>query len=185
MAIGRVPGATGIQPTIVDAKGDIIAATAADSVTRLAVGSNDLILTAASGETTGLKWGGTYAAFTPTRSNITVGNGTEIARYQKVGKTTNVFYQLTLGTTSSIGSTPSITAPTTPAQSVFYAGFTMMQDTGNTTYFGSVLILGGTAYPQAQVASGTYTNAANVSATVPFTWGNTDVLVMQFSYEES
>lgn len=56
MTIGRIPGATGIQPTIVDAKGDIIVATAADSVTRLAVGSNDTVLTADSAEATGLKW---------------------------------------------------------------------------------------------------------------------------------
>lgn len=56
MTIGRIPGATGIQPTIVDAKGDIIAATAADSVTRLAVGTNNQVLTADSTTATGLKW---------------------------------------------------------------------------------------------------------------------------------
>lgn len=56
MTIGRIPGATGIQPTIVDAKGDIIAATAADSVTRLAAGANETRLVAASAEVTGLKY---------------------------------------------------------------------------------------------------------------------------------
>jgi hypothetical protein len=45
-----------IAPTIVDAKGDIIAATAADTVARLAVGANGTVLTAASGEATGLSW---------------------------------------------------------------------------------------------------------------------------------
>lgn len=45
-----------IAPTLVDAKGDLIAGTAADTVGRLAVGTNDYVLTAASGETTGLKW---------------------------------------------------------------------------------------------------------------------------------
>ena len=44
---------------IVDAKGDLIAGTAADTVARLAVGANGKVLEAASGETTGLKWGGT------------------------------------------------------------------------------------------------------------------------------
>lgn len=56
MSIGRVPGATGIQPSIVDAKGDLIVATAADSVSRLAVGSNDQVLTADSTQATGVKW---------------------------------------------------------------------------------------------------------------------------------
>ena len=48
--------ATAISPTLVDAKGDIIAATAADTVARLAVGSNDTVLTADSTAATGLKW---------------------------------------------------------------------------------------------------------------------------------
>ena len=47
---------SGIQETITDAKGDIIAATAADAVARLAVGANDTILTADSSTATGLKW---------------------------------------------------------------------------------------------------------------------------------
>jgi len=47
---------SGIQETITDAKGDIIAATAADAVARLAVGANGTVLTAASGQATGLEW---------------------------------------------------------------------------------------------------------------------------------
>jgi hypothetical protein len=46
-----------IQNAIVDAKGDLIAASAADTPARLPVGANGLVLEAASGETTGLKWG--------------------------------------------------------------------------------------------------------------------------------
>jgi hypothetical protein len=46
----------GIPASIVDAKGDIIAATAADTVSRLAVGANDTVLTADSTAATGLKW---------------------------------------------------------------------------------------------------------------------------------
>jgi len=45
-----------VAKTIVDAKGDIIAATAADTVSRLAVGANDTVLTADSTTATGLKW---------------------------------------------------------------------------------------------------------------------------------
>jgi hypothetical protein len=47
----------GIPASIVDAKGDIIAATAADTVSRLAVGANDTVLMADSTAATGLKWG--------------------------------------------------------------------------------------------------------------------------------
>ena len=52
----KIGSASAINPTIVDAKGDIIAATAADTVARLAVGSNDQVLTADSSTATGLKW---------------------------------------------------------------------------------------------------------------------------------
>lgn len=45
-----------IAKTIVDAKGDLIAATAADTVSRLAVGANGTVLTADSAEATGMKW---------------------------------------------------------------------------------------------------------------------------------
>jgi hypothetical protein len=52
----KIGSASAINPTIVDAKGDIIAATAADTVSRLAIGANDTVLTADSTAATGLKW---------------------------------------------------------------------------------------------------------------------------------
>jgi len=48
--------AAGLSASIVDAKGDLIAATAADTVSRLAVGTNNQVLTADSTAATGLKW---------------------------------------------------------------------------------------------------------------------------------
>jgi hypothetical protein len=57
-----------IAKTIVDAKGDIIAATAADTVARLAIGSNDQVLTADSSTATGLKWAAPAATSFPTFS---------------------------------------------------------------------------------------------------------------------
>lgn len=45
-----------VSPQVVDAKGDILVGTAADTVSRLAVGSNDQILVADSSQSTGLRW---------------------------------------------------------------------------------------------------------------------------------
>ena len=45
-----------IAPTVVDAKGDLLAGTAADTVGRLAVGTNNQLLAADSSTATGLKW---------------------------------------------------------------------------------------------------------------------------------
>ena len=124
-----------------------------------------------------------WTTFTPSKASITVGNGTEVARYLQNGKAVNVFYQLILGSTSAITGLPYIGSLPTAARSAFNAGQTTLQDTGNATYAGTVHIISGTAYTQALLANGTYVNAANPSSTVPFTWGNTDVLTMQFAYE--
>ena len=57
MASGRIPSNDGgVQPTIFDAKGDILTATAADTPAYLAVGSNNQVLMADSAQSTGLKW---------------------------------------------------------------------------------------------------------------------------------
>jgi hypothetical protein len=45
-----------VKKTLIDAKGDLLAGTAADTIARLAVGSNGQVLTADSGETAGMKW---------------------------------------------------------------------------------------------------------------------------------
>ena len=47
---------TNSMATAIDAKGDLIGGTGADTFARLAVGSNGQVLTADSAETTGLKW---------------------------------------------------------------------------------------------------------------------------------
>ena len=57
-----ITSGSAINPNIVDAKGDIIAASAADTPARLAVGNNGETLVADSSTSTGLRWQGDYAA---------------------------------------------------------------------------------------------------------------------------
>jgi hypothetical protein len=65
----------GIAKTIVDAKGDLIAATASDTVSRLAVGANDTVLIADSTTATGLKWGSPSAGGMTLLSTTTLSSG--------------------------------------------------------------------------------------------------------------
>lgn len=75
MTIGRIPSVEGgIQPTIVDAKGDLIAGVAADSINRLAVGSNDQVLVADSSTSTGLAWKSYGAQFVAGKNKIINGD---------------------------------------------------------------------------------------------------------------
>jgi len=69
---------TNSMATAIDAKGDLIAGTAADTFSRIAVGTNGQVLTADSAEATGLKWATAASvsgltAITP--SSIAVGSG--------------------------------------------------------------------------------------------------------------
>lgn len=59
------PSGSGIPATLLDAKGDLIAASAADTAARLAVGTNGHVLTADSAESTGIKWAAPGSSVVP------------------------------------------------------------------------------------------------------------------------
>lgn len=52
----KIGSASAISPTLIDAKGDLIVGSAADTAARLAVGTNNYVLTADSAATNGVKW---------------------------------------------------------------------------------------------------------------------------------
>lgn len=56
MAINRVPGTSGIQETLINAKGDLIVGLADNTAGRLALGSNNAVLTVDTTTAEGIKW---------------------------------------------------------------------------------------------------------------------------------
>ena len=113
--------ANAIQNSIVDAKGDLVAASANDTPARLAVGTNDFFLQAASGESTGLKWAGSYTTYTPT---VTAGTGTITSssvqgfRYLKIGKMVHVNGRVNVLNKGTGGGALIVTLPFTAASTV-------------------------------------------------------------------
>ncbi len=186
MTVGRIPVIEGgIQPTIFDAKGDLLTATANDTPARLAVGANDLVLSAASGEATGLKYAGAWTSYTPTWTNLTVGNGTLVGRYCQVGKVVTASIKLTFGSTTAItGGFVLVTIPVTGVVNGRFIGSLYMEDPGVTVATGFVKHDATTYVALVPgVSSGTYSGIANMSSTVPFTWATNDFMECFFSYE--
>jgi len=127
--------------------------------------------------------------FTPTWTNVTVGNGTVVARYTQIGKIVYGYVSLTLGSTSSMGSGALINVPVTGSASIvdrLQVGNTALMDTGTATFTGVTSFRTGS--PQTLTfgvtnTSGSYAGTAGVTSTVPFTWTTSDVLAMTFQYE--
>jgi len=105
--------ASGIPATIFDAKGDIIAATAADTASRLAVGANGTVLTADSAEATGLKWAtptaaapNGYVLFSTT--TMTGANSITVSGISNKSSLIIVLYGVGAGVSGSFGDTVDI-----------------------------------------------------------------------------
>lgn len=118
-----------------------------------------------------------YISYSPTFTNLTLGNGTVDARYIEIGGLVVDYIFITLGTTSSI--TGSVTIGGMPASAtssvLVPVGIAKYNDVGNASYQGYVNLASTTSISLfiANVAS-TYPTETNVNATIPFTWGSGD-----------
>ena len=183
--------ANAIQNSIVDAKGDLVAASANDTPARLAVGANDTMLVADSTAATGLAYKSAttlypWTAYTTTTSGITVGNGTLQARYAQIGKTVFVEIFFTLGSTSAVTGTPQFTLPATAKVSSYTLNGTVsLGDYGAATYVGLAgNPTGSGVYIAAFNTAGSWgVEAGSISATVPFTWTTNDYIAVKMTYE--
>jgi len=185
--------ANAIQNTIVDAKGDLIGATAADTPARLAVGTDGQLLQADSTAATGLKWatvaGGftSYTDYTPTFTSFTLGNGTiNYSRYSSSGSAVHYYGKVTLGSTSSISGAWEITLPLNCVSSgLGYAGNASFFDTSAGNIFVGWLNLGvgGAAAFRPRYLNTTY--ASDLGASAPFTWATGDALYWNVIYQKA
>jgi hypothetical protein len=145
--------------------------------------------TGALGGTVADPYAGAWTTFTPTWTNLTVGNGTYgYAKYKQIGKTVFFAISFVFGSTTSVSGNPlSLTLPFDRFSTSF---------TGN--FMGNCIDAGVANYPctinmstiNASLilirpinASGTYAIASEVTSTIPFTWGTNDRLEISGIYE--
>jgi hypothetical protein len=110
-----------IQNAIVDAKGDLIAATANDTPARLAVGTDYGFLQADSTAATGLVWNNAaWISYTPTvtSSSGSITSYTSEGRYQRIGKTCLVTVTVSITNVGTASGAMIVTLPFTSKGSV-------------------------------------------------------------------
>jgi hypothetical protein len=122
-----------IAKSIVDAKGDLIAATAADTVSRLAVGTNGQVLTADSTAATGMKWASA------------AGGGKVL---QVVFASTNTQVVVATTTPTDTGLTASITPSATTSKILVIYNQNLFAERNTTGVAGAVRLLRGASVIQ-------------------------------------
>lgn len=128
-----------------------------------------------------------------TFANFTIGNGTVIARYTQIGKTIHYRGEVTLGSTSSMGSGPTITLPVTSSSTGYSNTSSDGYDiigTGGLLHVGTGVFLvqytwdtSTTAAIWVQNAAFAYVSNASITASVPITLGSGDVFTWNITYE--
>jgi hypothetical protein len=132
-----------------------------------------------------------YAAWTPTFSNLTVGNGTLTARYVQIGKMVHCYLKLAFGSTTSITGAVQVTglpiAPTSVNASIAAIVQALYDDASGNKFWGSSHAANNTTsriWLSPMTVTGSYiASAGDLSSTVPFTWTTTDSLYVSAIYE--
>lgn len=126
---------------------------------------------------------GSGSSWTASVSNPAIGNGTWAGAYLQVGKTILFRVTVTMGSTTTYGSgTWRIALPVTAKSGVRWRVHTECVDAGVNAYSGYGVTDVAATYVSLFRIGGTSADSAITSA-APFTWGSTDILTVQGSYE--
>ncbi len=131
----------------------------------------------------------TWTDWSPTPTDLTVGNGTEVARFTKANKLIVAHYSLTWGSTTSIDAgNPKISLPVNASAQYDFphveVGLTRFVDSGTGTFIGRCRLESASTFSfGASDATSTYLTTTSISATVPMTWTTGDRMNFMAIYE--
>jgi hypothetical protein len=174
--------------TAIEALGDGIDTSLVD----LKGGTTGQLLSKTSNTDMDFTWGGSWTTYTPTiNAGFTLGNGTQVFRYVKIGKTVFVQGTILWGSTTSMTAfdftLPSTSATTQYGTNAVIGEFSA-QDAFTASYHGFMRWLNSTTVLPRTIAASTVTGAItgfSLTATTPFTWTTNDVMNFNFVYEEA
>lgn len=136
--------------------------------------------------------GDPWTAYTPTWTNLTVGNATQNSAYIAAGKLHIIRINLLWGSTTSISGIPEFTLPNSVSVNAnYHATFvfgvgSLMDASAGLDYQSPIMRSSSTAARMrflTVATSGTYAAADQVSATIPFTWTTSDRLSCTVVFE--
>lgn len=131
-----------------------------------------------------------WVSYTPTLTNLTLGNGTSSGYWRRVGDSIEINYSFKLGSTSSVGAAPTFSIPSgltfdtskyTSPNGDFTVGYGKAYDSGTDAYEVIVDLSGSNAlYLRVIKRQGAdYLDFPNFSSTVPFTWTTNDAFTIR------
>jgi hypothetical protein len=136
---------------------------------------------------TGTGSGWAWSSWSPTWTNLTVGNGTVTARYIQIGK--NVFFSLALvlGGTSAVTGSVTFTLPVTsvaPLNAGIPLGNAIFHDATGSDTMGLIDHASTTtAAPKYAAVSGSLVIRGSLSGSAPFSWTTSDSILCEGFYE--
>lgn len=130
-------------------------------------------------------WSTYTVTWSATTTNPTIGNGTLLGRYMKIGRTVHGHIDLICGSTTTYGSgTYSFSLPAAAAASGTGSRVTTAQALGANRFGGSGIISPTATDSTPFFPSGTgVSNLTACSPSVPFAWASTNQLRNTFTYE--
>lgn len=128
---------------------------------------------------------GEWIAYTPTFTNLTLGNGTLVARYTIIGNTVIAFISIIFGSTTSVSGEVRISTPTNMDSTIYTGacvGFSQMRDDNTTNKLNGV-VFKGSANTIGVYVNNSVTTSGSFTATAPWTWATSDTISLSVQYE--